>query len=56
MEKIKNLIIGAGISGLGAAHALKLRGENSLVLEQDDTYGGLCGNFDVFFGIISFFV
>ena len=47
MEQIKNLIIGAGIAGLGASHALKQRGETSLVLEQDETYGGLCGNFDI---------
>ena len=47
MEQIKNLIIGAGIAGLGASHALKQRGETSLVLEQDETYGGLCGNFEI---------
>ena len=47
MEQVKNLIIGAGISGLGAAHSLKLRGEDSLVLEQENTYGGLCGNFEI---------
>ena len=47
MEQINNLIIGAGIAGLGAAYTLKQRGEDSLVLEQDDTYGGLCGNFEI---------
>lgn len=47
MEKVKNLIIGAGIAGLGASHALRLRGEDSIVLEKDDTYGGLCGNFEI---------
>ena len=45
MEYIKNLIIGAGIAGLGAAHALKLKHESSVILEKDSTYGGLCGNF-----------
>lgn len=45
MEKVKNIIIGAGIAGLGASHALNLRGEPSVILEKDETYGGLCGNF-----------
>lgn len=42
-----NIILGAGIAGLGAAYALKQRGEESIVLEKDDTYGGLCGNFTI---------
>ena len=44
---VKNLILGAGIAGLGAAHALRRRGERSLILEKDATYGGLCGNFEI---------
>jgi protoporphyrinogen oxidase len=47
MEKIKNLIIGAGIAGLGASYSLKKRGESSLVLEQNNTYGGLSGSFEI---------
>jgi protoporphyrinogen oxidase len=43
----QNIIIGAGIAGLGAAHALKLKGEDSLVLEKNETWGGLCGNFEI---------
>lgn len=43
----QNIIIGAGIAGLGAAHALKLKGEDSLVLEKDETWGGLCGCFEI---------
>ena len=43
-EQVENLILGAGISGLGASYALKGRGEKSVILEKDDTYGGLCGN------------
>lgn len=39
-----NLILGAGLAGLGASHALRLKGEESLVLEKRDTYGGLAGN------------
>ncbi len=43
----ENIILGAGLAGLGASHALKLKGENSLVLEQRDNYGGLAGNFEI---------
>lgn len=46
MERnVENLILGAGFAGLGASHALKSRGAESTILEKDDTYGGLCGNF-----------
>lgn len=41
------LILGAGISGLGAAYALRSRGESPVILEKDDTYGGLCGSFTI---------
>lgn len=43
----RNIIIGAGIAGLGAAHACKLRHSDAqtIVLEKDADYGGLCGNF-----------
>lgn len=47
MIQVDNLILGAGIAGLGAAHALRKRGERSLILEKDATYGGLCGNFEI---------
>ena len=43
----KTLILGAGIAGLGAAHACKKRGVDPVVLEKDDTFGGLCGCFTV---------
>lgn len=42
-----NLILGAGISGLGASHALKLKGKSSLILERRDVFGGLAGNFEI---------
>ena len=45
VRKIDNLILGAGFAGLGASHTLKSRGEESTILEKDDTFGGLCGNF-----------
>ena len=41
------IILGAGISGLGAAYSLKQNGETPLVLEKDETYGGLCGCFTI---------
>lgn len=43
----KTIILGAGISGLGAAYALRQAGQLPIVLEKDDTYGGLCGNFSI---------
>lgn len=46
-EQVDNLILGAGISGLGASYALKGRGKKSVILEKDNTYGGLCGNITI---------
>lgn len=41
--KIKNLIIGAGISGLSAAYHLEQQKKTDyLLLEESDTVGGLC--------------
>lgn len=47
MIHIDNLILGAGIAGLGAGQKLKESGKKYLILEKDDTYGGLCGNFTI---------
>ena len=47
MIRTDNLILGAGAAGLGAAHALRSRGEHSLIIEKSETYGGLCGNFEI---------
>lgn len=41
------LILGAGIAGLGAAYKLSDSDQQIIVLEKDDTYGGLCGNFTI---------
>lgn len=41
------LILGAGISALGAAYSLKQKGYVPTLLEKDNTYGGLCGNFKI---------
>ena len=43
----KNLILGAGISGLGASYALRKKGEGSVIIEKDNTYGGLCSCFEI---------
>lgn len=47
MEHIRNVILGAGISGLGANYALKQKGESGVLFEKDNTYGGLCSNFTI---------
>lgn len=41
------IIIGAGISGLGASYALRKKGFAPIILEKDDSYGGLTGNFTI---------
>ena len=46
MNSVENLILGAGIAGLGAAYTLYKLGKPSLVVEKDATYGGLCGNIE----------
>ena len=43
----KTIILGAGISGLGAAYSCKQKGIQPLILEKDDTFGGLCGCFTI---------
>ena len=49
MEKIKRtkkvIIIGAGMSGIKAAHTLSKAGVNVLVLESSSCYGGRMKNF-----------
>ena len=42
MMKVKYLILGAGISGLSFASKIK---DNYLIIEKDDTPGGLCRTF-----------
>ena len=46
LNSVENLILGAGIAGLGAAYTLYKLGKPSLVVEKDATYGGLCGNIE----------
>lgn len=45
--KVENVILGAGIAGLGASYTLHKNGVKSIIYEKDDTYGGLCGNFTI---------
>src|SRR5258707_12716506 len=40
LQKIDNLIIGAGIAGLGAAYKLCKKGEEVIVLEKESFVGG----------------
>ncbi|MDB4228472.1 NAD(P)-binding protein [Flavobacteriaceae bacterium] len=47
MKKVDVVIIGAGISGLGAAFELKKRNINYLILEKNASYGGLLDNFEI---------
>lgn len=48
MTKVKYLILGAGPTGLAIAHTLAALGEDSfLVLEKEETAGGLCRSHDV---------
>lgn len=46
-KKVDNLILGAGIAGLGASYILNLRGEDSEIIEKKGTYGGLCSCFEI---------
>lgn len=43
----QTIILGAGVAGLGAAHKLKSNNLSSIIIEKDNTYGGLCGNFTI---------
>lgn len=45
MQKVA--ILGAGIAGIAAGYHLKQKGIESVIYEQDDTWGGLCGNFEI---------
>ena len=47
MKLINNLILGAGISGIGAAYELKQNKLDSLILEKRKSWGGLLDNFTV---------
>lgn len=46
-NRVDNLILGAGIAGLGAAYRLHNLERDALVVEKDTSYGGLCGSFEI---------
>ena len=43
----KTVILGAGAAGIGTAYALRKKGTDPVVYEQDADWGGLCGNFTI---------
>ncbi len=47
MKDKRIVILGAGISGLGAGYTLRKKGYNPIILEKDADYGGLCGSFEI---------
>jgi protoporphyrinogen oxidase len=44
---MKNIILGAGISGIGAAYELKKNKLDSIVFEKSNNWGGLLDNFTI---------
>lgn len=44
---VDTLVLGCGISGLGALHTLHLTSSVAIGLEKADTYGGLCNSFTI---------
>lgn len=46
-RNIDYLVIGAGPAGIAAARTLKDAGKNVVIYEQQSTYGGLCGSFNI---------
>lgn len=47
MDNTAVVIIGSGIAGLSVSYYLKEKGIDSVILEKEDTYGGLCNSFVV---------
>ena len=45
--KIENLVLGAGIAGLGSGYELKRNKRECLILERNSSYGGLLDNFTI---------
>ncbi len=43
----KNVVLGAGITGISAGHHLRLNSEDVVLYEKNDDWGGLCGNFTI---------
>ncbi|MDC0273021.1 NAD(P)-binding protein [bacterium] len=47
MKRIENLILGAGISGIACGYELKKKNLDSLILEKNQSWGGLLDNFTI---------
>ena len=41
------IILGSGISGISAGYHLKKAGEDAVIFEKNNDWGGLCGNFTI---------
>ncbi|MBR2149565.1 MAG: NAD(P)-binding protein [Campylobacter sp.] len=41
------VILGAGISGISASYHLSKKDIQNIIFEQDNDWGGLCGNFEI---------
>ena len=44
---MKNIILGAGIAGIAAAYELKQNDIDSIILEKNNSWGGLLDNFEI---------
>ena len=42
---MNTVILGSGIAGISAGYHLKQNGENAVIYERNNDWGGLCGNF-----------
>ena len=43
----QTIILGSGIAGISAGYHLEQKGENVVIYEKDNDWGGLCGNFTI---------
>ena len=46
-KKMTTLVLGSGIAGISAGCHLKTQGEQVVIFERDNDWGGLCGNFTI---------
>lgn len=47
MGQSSTVILGSGIAGISAGYHLKKAGEEAVIFEKNDDWGGLCGNFTI---------
>ena len=41
------IVLGSGIAGISAGYHLQKQGEQVVIYERDNDWGGLCGNFTI---------